>query len=80
MSYFTKTNSIYFLLLKLKKIFIFSIIFLLFLLTPPEVITQILITFYVYAMVELFFFHTCIKYIIKNAYSKTIIKKTTQKN
>lgn len=78
--YIIDVNLSYFYLLKFKKIFIFSIICFLFLLTPPEFISQIFITFCVSLFVELFFFHTCIKYLIKNAYIKTIIKKTTQFN
>ena len=75
--YVNNVNYIYLYLLKFKKIFIFIIICLLFVLTPPEFLTQILITFYIYLSVESLFFHSCIKYLIKNAYTKTIIKKTT---
>lgn len=75
--YVTSTNFTYFYLLRFKKIFIFIVISFLFLLTPSEFITQILTIFCVYLFVEFLFFYICIKYLIKNAYLKTIIKKAT---
>jgi len=75
--YVNNVNCMYFYLLKFKKIFIFTAICLLFVFIPPEFLTQILITLYIYLFVEFFFFYSCIKYLIKNAYIKTITKKTT---
>jgi len=75
--YIININLIYFSSKKFRKIFTFSSISFLFLLTPPEVITQILLTFFIYLLVELFYFYICIKYLIKNAYTKTNIKKTS---
>lgn len=75
--YVASINLIYFYLLKFKKLFLFSIVLCLCLLIPPDLLTQILLTFLIYIFVELFFFYICIKYLIKNAYIKPTIKKTT---
>jgi len=75
-TYIFNVSHFYIYFLKLKKVFIFNLVCLFFLLTPPELVIQILIICCTYVIIESFFFCVCMKYLIKNAYIKTNIKKT----